>query len=599
MGDIVEKIAATFAIIDRSDRGEAWITVSDIEQATAAAERVEQRRDAGGHLPLAGITVAVKDNIDVAGLPTTAACPAFMSHPVEDAPAVASLIQAGAVVVGKTNMDQFATGLVGTRSPYGAVRNARIPRYISGGSSSGSAVAVALGQVDLALGTDTAGSGRIPAAFNGIVGLKPTRGLVSIRGTVPACSSLDCISIFAPTATLSRRALEIIAAVDPADPWQRADRTSWGNPPRMVRSVGIPDPDQLDLSQTSRELFAAAVARLETLGARIEVVDISALLEAGQLLYGGALVAERYAAVGEFVAHHRTQIDPSVAETILAAEGIPAHRLASDLAHLARLRLTTTTLFEKVDAIILPSAPFHPLIEEVRADPIALNEQLGRFSFFCNPLDLCAITVPAGQTSEGLPWGITVYAPRFADRALTDLGSAFLDENAPDPDTSRAGPSRPAIGIARRQLVVAGAHLRGQPLNAELIAVGGEFVEQTTTSAVYRLYRLDGTPAKPALVWSGDDGCAIEVEIWSFDDEGFAQLVSHIPPPMAVGPIELVARRWVPGFVCQPAALTHGLDISGHGGWCAYLASVATAATGISAGEPSNADPPWASTTCR
>ena len=568
MGEVVERVEAALDAIACSDRPEVWITVVDADLLLAAARRVERRTAAGERLPLAGVTVGVKDNIDVAGVPTTAGCPAYRRVAAEDAPCVAALVDAGALVVGKTNMDQFATGLVGTRTPYGAVRNAVDAGYVAGGSSSGSAVAVALGQVDLALGTDTAGSGRVPAAFNGIVGLKPTRGVVSTRGTVPACVSLDCVSIFTRSAAAARRAFDVMALPDPFDPYSRPMRLR--RPlRRTVQVVGVPDVDDLDVPAECAKLFQLAAGRLDALGVRTEAIDLAPFLQAGRVLYDGALVAERYAAVGRFVAGHRDEVDPVVAGIIERSAALPAYQLAADLDRLARLRLAAAAAFRRVDALMLPTAPFHPTIEEVAAAPVTLNEQLGVFSHFCNPLDLCAMALPSGQSAIGLPWGVTVFAPAFDDVALADFGGRYLGEPVRRP----GGRAAPSSGASQgRLLVVAGAHLRGQPRNRELTVHGGRFVERTTTAASYRFYRLATDPPKPGLVRVSDPGGAsIEVEVWELDDRGFARLVSATLPPLAIGSVQLADGRWLPGFVCQAGGTDRAEDITAHGGWRAYL----------------------------
>jgi allophanate hydrolase len=561
MGEIAKRAAAARAAA-QSGPPEVWITLSDEADIERAAAAVERALEGGEDLPLAGLTVAVKDNIDVAGLPTTAACPAYAYTPERHAPAVAGLVAAGAILIGKTNMDQFATGLVGTRSPYGIVRNSADPRFVSGGSSSGSAVAVALGQVDLALGTDTAGSGRVPAAFNGVVGLKPTRGLISTTGTVPACPSLDCVSIFAPTVATAQLALAAAGAADGDDPYRRVRPSAAPGP---VGRLGVADPDQLKLTKEGHTMWRAALDRLAATGVAIETVDIADLLAAGELLYSGALVAERYAAIGEFVAAHPDQVDPVVRDIVLRAASVPAYRLAADLHRLAGIRRRSAHLFEAVDAVALPTTPEHPLVSYVEIDPIGVNERLGLYSHFCNPLDLCALAVPAGRTPGGLPWGITLFAPAFADGALADFARCYLGEAPLGP------PARPAE--ARRLLVVAGAHLRGQPLNSELVALGARFVEQTTTAAVYRLYALPTDLPKPGLVRVAGQGSAIEIEIWSLDDRGFADLVAGVAAPLAIGQVETAGGGRLPGFVCLPGGLDGARDITEHGGWRRYLAA--------------------------
>ena len=407
------RVARAFARIAACDRAEVWIHLRDEGSVRTDARRVERRVQAGEALPLAGLTVAVKDNIDVAGLPTTAGCPAFAYRPSADAPVVARLRAAGALVLGKTNMDQFATGLVGTRSPYGAVRDARDPARVAGGSSSGSAVAVALGLCDLALGTDTAGSGRVPAAFQGIVGAKPTRGLVPTVGVVPACRSFDCVTVFAATVQSAQAALEVMAGGEPRE-------LAPGSAPRGTR-VAIAAPSALTaLSEAARDAYGAVIARLRATAVEVAAIDLGPFFAAGALLYEGAFVAERYAAVGAFIAAHRDEVDPVVAEIIMAAAGIPAAAYVADLERLDGLRVQAADALAGFDALLLPTAPFQPTLAEVAAEPIEVGRQLGTYSAFANLLDLCAYAVPAGEADGGC-FGVTLFAPAYHDRPLADL----------------------------------------------------------------------------------------------------------------------------------------------------------------------------------
>jgi allophanate hydrolase len=535
--------------------------------------------------------VAVKDSIDLRGIPTTAGCPAFARTPDRSAPAVEHLQAHGAVVVGKTNLDQFATGLVGTRSPYGVVRNALDPTRVSGGSSSGSAVAVALGLVDLALGTDTAGSGRVPAAFNAIVGIKPTRGLVSNRGVVPACPSFDCVSVFARDLSLGRLALEAMARYVDDDP---TSRVAPNRVPSPITVVGVPAIGELGLDPPTAAAFTAAVDRL---GALVEVVPIDLALfdEAGALLYGGGFVAERYAAVGEFVDDHPLEVDPTVAAIIGAARDIPAHRLAADIHRLRALRRAAELVFSSVDAVLVPTAPRLPTIEAVQADPIALNAGLGRFTSPVNLLDLCALAIPAGTTADGLPFGVSLHAAAFRDEDLLDLaarldgvdatGSGAGDgQRGSDARSAGVDPPSTADGTAHGvrtpgaddlDLIVAGAHLLGQPLNHQLTDRGGRLIETTTTSARYALLALDTDPPKPGLVWQPDGGGTIEVERWRLPATGFASFIAQVPPPMAIGAVELADGSWCTGFTCMPHAVVAAADITASGGWRAHLGQVA------------------------
>jgi allophanate hydrolase len=554
-----ERVRAAYAAIRGAGCDEIWINLAAEAGALAEAADVDRRVAAGVDLPLAGYVGAVKDNIDLVGLPTTAGCPAFAYDPKASATCVERLVEAGVVFIGKTNLDQFATGLVGTRSPFGGLPSARDSRRISGGSSSGSAVAVALGIVDFALGTDTAGSGRVPAAFNGIVGMKPTRGLVPTTGVIPACASFDCVSIFATTVALATEALAVIIGPDGIDPGARPfpPDAPLGRGPTCT--VAIPDADLLaTLDDATRAGFAAAVARLEAIGAATRAVDVTPLLEAGTLLYDGAFVAERYAAVGTFIDAHPDEVDPVVGAIISAGRTVTAAQYTNDVATLAAARLAAHSALAEVDALMLPTVAEHPTFEEVAADPRGVNGRLGRFTTFCNLVDLSAIAVPVSST-----FGVTFFAAAFGDQAIADLGAAFLGEALPPALTDGA------------PLVVVGAHLVGQPLNHELTTRGGRRVAATTTSPNYRLYALATNPPKPGLVRTGEaGGVAIEVEVWALPPARFADFVATIPPPLAIGEIELVTGERLPGFVVGATTPPDAVEeITAFGGWRAYVAS--------------------------
>ena len=573
----------SLAAIDAADRDEVWISRFPPEAVLSAADRQDAAVAAGADRPLAGLTFAVKDNIDVAGLPTTAGCPAFAYHPDVDAPAVRALREAGAVCVGKTNLDQFATGLVGTRSPYGAVRNAVDPSRISGGSSSGSAVAVALGLADIALGTDTAGSGRIPAALNGIVGFKGTFGLVPTTGTVPACASFDCVTVLAPDVALATRAMAELTRSGGEDGHRRSYPMDAPLGASAAPTVARPRGDVLDVLDTSRRAsYEAAIASLQTLGAHVVDLDLDPFLEAGRLLYQGAFVAERYAAVGAWIEAHPEEVDPTVAAIISGAASLGAPELASDIERLSRLRFAAAAEWRRAGAVslLLPTAPLHPTLAEVAADPVGLNTQMGRFTTFLNLLDMCAVSVPFG-TSEGLPFGVSCIGPAFSDLVQADLASR-LARGGTIPSTPRHAPEswraarlgRPTPpGIA---LGVVGAHLTGQPLNHQLTDRGGRFLQSTSTAESYRLLALDTVPAKPGLVRVRSGGASIAVEIWELSPAGFGDFVAHVPPPMVIGTLELSDGSHVPGFLCEPMALEDAADITDHRGWLAYLTSRAT-----------------------
>jgi allophanate hydrolase len=565
----VERVRAAYERIAAADRPEIWITLRPLADAVADAAAVDARVAAGEPLELAGMTLAVKDNIDVAGIETTAGCPAYAYAPQRTAPAVARLQQAGAVVVGKTNLDQFATGLVGTRSPYGAVRDAHRPAYVSGGSSSGSGAAVALGLVDLALGTDTAGSGRVPAAFGGIVGVKPTRGLVPIAGVVPACRSIDCVTVFAPTVAQARRAAAVMIGPHAQDGRSRAwpPDAPLAAPP--APRVGVPALEALDdLTDAARAAFAAAAQRLEEAGAELVAVDIAPYLEAGRLLYDGAFVAERHSAVGAFVQAHPDAVDPTVGAIITRAGTLTASDLGRDAERLDALGLAVGDALAGTDALLLPTTSTQPTIAAVQADPVAENTRLGRYTNGTNLLDLCAIAVPAGE-ADGGRFGVSLLAPAFHDHVVADLAQRLIGEPAPAADVAAA----PGI-----DLLVIGAHLAGQPLNHQLTDRGARLVAPVRTAPHYRLFALDTLPPKPGLVRvaDGDAGAgAILGEVWRMPPAGLATLLAELPAPMVLGRVTLEDGSAVVGFLCEPIATEGARDITALGGWRAHLATPA------------------------
>jgi allophanate hydrolase len=521
-----------YARIEAVDRPEIWIDLRPRQEVEREAGAVDARVAAGEHLPLAGRLLAVKGNIDVAGLPTTAGCPAYAYTPRADAPAVARLRAAGAVVLGTTNLDQFATGLVGTRSPHGAVRGALDPLRISGGSSSGSAVAVALGIADLALGTDTAGSGRVPAAFNGIVGLKPTRGLVPTTGVVPACASLDCVTVFARTLPEAEQALAHLASPSGRELPPLAQRA-----PGPWR-VAVPPTEQLgELDEGWAQAYEAAVRRLAAAGAEVRTLDLTPFTEAAAMLYEGAFVAERYAAVGSFIdkltAEGGAGLDPTVAGIITRARDVPAHRLYADQERLASLRTRALAELGDADALLLPTAPGHPTLAEVAADPLGTNARLGRFTNSTNLFDLAAVAVPAGLTPAALPFGVMLIGPAFTDERLARIARLL------EPETS---------------LAVVGAHLSGQPLNAQLLSLGARLDRTTTTAAVYRLHALATSPPKPGLVHVGEGGGAVETEVWNLPADGLGRLLTALPRPMTLGSVELADGSRVRAYLSHRAS---------------------------------------------
>lgn len=572
-GELLEAIHSRIAARGKSP---IWIELVPIELARELLARARERVARGEKLALYGVPFAIKDNIDFSGLPTTAGCPAFARVAKEHAVAVGRLLDAGAIPIGKTNLDQFATGLVGTRSPYGICTSAFDERYLSGGSSSGSALAVAHGLVSFALGTDTAGSGRVPAAFNNVVGVKPTRGLVSTRGVVPACRSLDCVSVFSATVADGYRILDVLTDFDPADAYSRANAASAA----AITRVGVPAELEFFGDEAYARAFAHAVARIEALGARVVRCDLEPFLEAARLLYGGPWIAERYAAVGEFIDAHAAEVHPVVRDIVLGGRSVSGAAAFRGEYRLMELRRAAERAFLEMDALLLPTAPTHPTVEAALADPFELNAKVGRYTNFVNLLDLAGLAVPAGFTEQGLPFGVTLLGPAFSDAALAELGDRLHRESAPTLGvTGRSLEDSPAFRRApsgdQVLLAVAGAHLSGEPLNHELVSRGARLVRTVRSAADYRLFALAGTtPPKPGLVRApGHTGSGIELEVWALDRAAFGSFVAEVPPPMTIGTVTLDDGSRVKGFACEPAALAGAEDITAFGGWRAYLAS--------------------------
>ncbi|HET9173434.1 MAG TPA: allophanate hydrolase [Actinospica sp.] len=521
--------------------------------------------------PLAGIRFAAKDNIDVAGVPSSAAFAARADTPAEaSAFAVRRLIRAGAIPAGKTNLDQFATGLVGTRSPYGAPHAVGHPQYVSGGSSSGSAVAVASGQVDLALGTDTAGSGRVPAAFNGIVGLKPTRGLISTSGVLPACRSLDCVSVFTRTVGEARAAFGVLAAFDPADAYARPMPSHRGHLAAVPRVIAIPS-GEIDLDPEHRVAWEAAVERAREVAEYLVEIDIEPFLAAARLLYQGPWLAERWNAIAPLLGDaglEHPDLDPTVRRVLTGADAISGADTFAGFDELARLRRLTEPTWDVADALLLPVTPTHPTHAEVAADPVGANSRLGTYTNFVNLLDLCAIAVPAGQRTDGLPFGVQFIGPAFADDRLLDLAAAWTGEK----DDEYAGRQVPRPGWTR--LAVVGAHLSGMALNGQLRELGGTLHRRTRTAAGYRLYRLPGQePARPGLYPVAADGSEILAEVWELPQQGLAALLETVPAPLGFGPVTLADGSAALGFVAHGPVPRGAVDVTEYGGWRAYRAT--------------------------
>jgi len=543
-----------------------WIELIPEEETVRRAEALGSF-NAG--LPLYGVPFAIKDNIDLAGVPTTAACPEFAYVPAQSAVVVEKLIAAGAVPIGKTNLDQFATGLVGTRSPYGACSSVFDARYISGGSSSGSAIAVAGHLVSFALGTDTAGSGRIPAAFNGIVGLKPTRGAISASGVVPACRTLDCVSIFTNSCADAKLVLDCALGFDPGDPYSKpaGQRKAW--PPRAFR-FGMPAPELLDFfgDDSAPALFENAASALEGLGGTRVRFDFGIFRDAARLLYQGPWVAERLAAIRDFAAEHPQALHPVTARIILNAGSLTAVDAFEAIYRLAGLARAAEAEFRLMDFMLLPTAGNCYTHPQIVAEPLALNTNLGYYTNFVNLLDLAAIAVPAGTRAGGMPFGVTLIGPAWSDEAL--LGVAGRLHSAFDSTIPKmlAQPYCPAGYVP---LAVCGAHLSGQPLNCQLTEAGAFLIETTFTSSTYRLYALrDTIPPKPGLV-RAKGGAAIELEVRAVPEETFGGFVAAVPPPLAIGTCTLASGRTVKSFVCEPGAIENAEEITHLGGWRKYL----------------------------
>ncbi|WP_405167698.1 allophanate hydrolase [Nocardia sp. NBC_01499] len=557
-----ERVAAAYRRIAEVDRPEVWITLRQESEVAADAAAVEQRLADGDSLALAGVLVAVKDNIDVAGLPTTAACPEFAYTAEATAAAIERLVAAGAIVLGKTNLDQFATGLVGTRSPYGAVRNAHDPALISGGSSSGSAVAVALGIADIGIGTDTAGSGRVPAAFHGIVGIKATLGIIPVHGVVPACADYDAVTVFAADLAAAVSAAAVMSGPEPRDPRSR----DWPADVRLAAPLAprIAIPRAADLAALSgpyRDAFARTAAAVADSGAKIEEVDISGLLDAALLLYDGAIVAERYAAVGAFLTTAPAGADPTVAAIIESAGTTTGPAFAADLDTLARTRAAAAELLNGFDALLLPTTTEHPSIAAVQADPIGINRRLGTYTNFCNLLDMAALAIPGEPTADGPPFGVMLVTPAFTDQVAVDLAARMLG----------AEPT-PLLVERGVELAVFGAHLRGQPLHWQLEQIGARCTGEIHTTDAYRLTALDTTPPKPGLVRHGDGlGAPIGGELFRVSEAGLGSFLAALPAPMALTSIELSDGRSVIGFACTYDAASTATDITSFGGWKSYL----------------------------
>jgi allophanate hydrolase len=566
-------IEETYARIEKHNDPALFITIRPRFETLAIAGRMQASGPEGK--PLYGVPFVVKDNIDVAGLPTTAACPAFAYHPEKSAFVVQKLERAGAIVIGKTNLDQFATGLVGVRSPYGVPRNALRADLIPGGSSSGSAAAVGAGLVPFSLGTDTAGSGRVPAAFNGIVGLKPSLGALSTSGVVPACRTLDTISIFARDVGDAFMVYQEACAFDEQDAYSRSfPSPALSSFPSEFR-VGVPRPDQRQFfgDANSSEAFSRDIQLIESLGAQIVEFDFEPFAEVARALYEGPWVAERYAATKPLIESNPDTLLPVTRSIIEGARTFDAVAAFEAFYRLADQKRKTGRVWSEFDAMVVPTAPSLYTIAEVEADPIGLNSRLGTYTNFVNLLDLCAIAVPSGIRGDGLPSSVTLIAPACADGLIAGVAAVIESRSG----ASASAPPQTSLRTTdhRIEIAVVGAHLSGLPLNRELIELGASFSREVETTLDYCLFALpDSSPPKPGLLRVAERaGAAIKAEVWTLDPAAFGAFVAKIPAPLGIGTIRFEHGDSVKGFLVEAEAVKTAEDISHFGGWRAYLKS--------------------------
>jgi allophanate hydrolase len=577
--DPARVVEHVFDAIARVDDPGIFISLADRKSVRKAAQKLG-RFDPKAK-PLWGIPFAVKDNIDVAGLPTTAASPSFAYTPNANAHVVERLLAAGALMIGKANLDQFATGLVGVRTPYPVPLNAIDPSIVPGGSSSGSAVAVARGLVAFALGTDTAGSGRVPAGLNNIVGLKPSVGAVSSMGVVPACRTLDCVSVFALTVDDAWRAYAVMAGRDETDPFSRPIALGALREPAPNPTIGLPRSQDLHFfgDGDAKAAWRAGLKVLEGLGARFVDIDMTPFFDTAALLYEGAWVAERYAAIRPIMERHREDVHPVTLQIIGKATAFSAADAFAGIYRLAELRRAVEPVMRGIDALAVPTTPCVPTLEEIRADPLGPNARLGTYTNFVNLLDLAGIAVPGPFRADGRAAGITFIGPRGQDAALASLGRAFHAASgtamgATDRPLPAREPLLPTAPEGYCELAVVGAHLSGMALNHEVRALGGIFLRGSDTEASYKLYALPGgPPARPGLVRvAAGTGHPIATEVWALPVEGFGRFVAGIPAPLGIGTLLLADGTRPKGFLCEAEAIRDAKHISSYGGWRAFMA---------------------------
>jgi allophanate hydrolase len=587
-----DALALCLACARHACKRAAWIRIAadaELERQLARLDELAAGFDSFDALvarhPLFGVPFAVKDNIDIAGVPTTAACPAFEYTPVASAAAVQRLVDAGGVWIGKANLDQFATGLVGTRSPFGQPASVFSSEHVSGGSSSGSAVLVASGCVAFSLGTDTAGSGRVPAAFNQVVGLKPTPGRVGASGVVPACRTLDCVSVLALTVEDAAHVLAVIEGPDEADCY-----SAFAPGPRAFAGdrlrIGIPRELRLAPHGEYANAHERALAHARALGHTLVPIDFDTLHRTADLLYSGPWVAERHHVVRALVEREPHALDATVREVIGAAARFSATEAFDAQYTLKELQRAAAKIWDEADVLLVPTAPVHPRFSDVSAAPVAVNTMLGVYTNFVNLQGWCALALPAGNTASGMPYGVTFIAPGGHDAALARLGGVWQesqDLTLGSTDYRMVNDTMPVEDIALRvpaaeatvALAVAGAHLSGMPLNPQLRERRARLVETTTTAGRYRLHVLQGThPPKPGLVRTEGSGHAIEVEVWEMPAAEVGSFLARVQAPLGLGSVELADGRWVHGFLCEAHAVANAPDISRHGGWRAYLESL-------------------------
>lgn len=579
----VEAMAeAVLARIARCGEVGVWISRVADSAVLKRARDLDERftRQTISDWPLYGVPFAIKDNIDVAAMLTTAACPAFSYVASDTAAVVRRLLDAGALLIGKTNMDQFATGLVGTRSPYGIPQNPFNAGYIPGGSSSGSAVAVATGMVSFALGTDTAGSGRVPAAFNNIIGLKPTRGLISTYGVLPAARSLDCVSIFSLTANDAARVLKVVEGFDAQDTYSRKRPlvlSKFDFSRQAQFRFAIPGREDLKFfgNQEAARLFQATVDKLLEIGGKKVTLDFGPFLKAAQLLYDGPWLAERYLAIQDFVGDQPQKMYPVTLEIIQKGKNLSAREMFSAMYRLQGYKQQAELSMDEVDILVTPTAGTIYRIQEVQADPIKLNSDLGYYTNFMNLLDMSAVAVPAGFQGDGLPFGVTLCGPAFAEEALlaladklqraTNLPLGATPWRLPQADT------RPGMPTGYVRVAVCGAHMSGLPLNSQLTDRGGFLLQKTRTAPLYGFYVLPGEGIKrPGLVRQASGG-NIELEIWALPAQAFGSFVAGIPPPLGIGTLVTETDDNVQGFLCEAYAVKSAVDITELGSWRVFL----------------------------